>query len=130
MLLTLAGMRFVGEGLREILIGSVATDVHADGRAPFLRTVDRLMGLQEGGVRVTAPGRRLSGTALLRTSGVPASLLGATFSCHVMEYACGRCPGCEKHRETLGLFAGTQAANGGGRVGRARSRASAGVQEG
>ena len=104
MLLTLAGMRFVGEGLREILIGSVATDVHADGCAPFLRTIDRLMGLQEGGVRVSAPARRLTGPALLRSSGIPASLLGATFSCHVMEYACGRCPGCEKHRETLRNF--------------------------
>lgn len=103
-LVTLAGMRFVAEGLSEILIGTVATDVHADGRAPFLRTLDRLMRLQEGGVRVVAPARHLSGPALLAASGLPASALGATFSCHVMEYACGQCRGCEKHRETLRSF--------------------------
>ena len=101
MLVTLAGMRFVSEGLSEIMIGAVSSDVHADGRAPFLRTLDRLMRLQEGAVRLAAPARRLSGPDLIRTSGVPRSILGATFSCHVMEYACGRCRGCEKHRATL-----------------------------
>ncbi|KQT70260.1 7-cyano-7-deazaguanine synthase [Methylobacterium sp. Leaf465] len=104
MLLTLAGMRFVGEGLTELLIGSVATDVHADGRPPFLRAMDRVMAVQEGGVRVKAPARCLDGPALLETSGIPERILGATFSCHVMEYACGRCPGCNKHRETLRRF--------------------------
>ncbi|AWN42508.1 7-cyano-7-deazaguanine synthase [Methylobacterium durans] len=105
MLVTLAGMRFVGEGLTEILLGAINTDVHADGRPPFLRAVDRLMHLQEGGVRVTAPASRLSALELLGVSGLPRSLLGATFSCHVMEYACGRCRGCEKHRETLSCLA-------------------------
>lgn len=101
MLITLAGIRFVEEGLSEILFGAVRTDVHADGRAPFIRTVDRLMRLQEGGVGVSAPARHLSGPELVRISGVDRALLGATFSCHVMEYACGRCRGCEKHQATL-----------------------------
>lgn len=34
MLITLAGMRFVPEGLSEVIIGSVASDAHADG-PPF-----------------------------------------------------------------------------------------------
>ena len=112
MLVTLAGMRFVAEGLTEIMLGAIRTDVHADGRAPFLRTVDRLMHLQEGGVRVTAPARHLSALELVRRSGIPRSLLGATFSCHVMEYACGRCRGCEKHQETLARIDGGRARAG------------------
>lgn len=101
MLVTLAGMRFVNEGLREIIIGAVRTDVHADGKAPFIRGIDRLMSLQEGAVRVSAPARSLHPLKLLRLSGFPDTLLGLTFSCHVMEYPCGRCRGCLKHLDTL-----------------------------
>src|SRR5262249_39932325 len=43
MLITLAGMRFVSEGLSEIMIGAVKTDVHADGKGPFIREIDKLM---------------------------------------------------------------------------------------
>lgn len=106
MLVTLAAMHLVGRGLTEIILGAVSSDRHADGRPPFLRAMDRVMSLQEGAVRVSAPGRRLSGAALLKRSGVPAELLGATFSCHVAEYACGRCRGCTKHRDTLRRFGG------------------------
>jgi len=101
MLVTLAGMRFVADGLTEIMIGAVKTDVHADGKYPFLRTIDRLMTLQEGRVNVTAPARKLSPEKLLDVSGFPLSAIGLTFSCHVMEYPCGRCRGCEKHLATL-----------------------------
>lgn len=101
MLITLAGMRFVSEGLTEILIGAVSTDVHADGKAPFLRSINKLMALQEGGVTVTAPARALHPYKLLTMSGFPHSLLGLTFSCHAMEYPCGRCRGCSKHLETI-----------------------------
>lgn len=101
MLITVAGMRFLSEGLKEIMIGAVRTDVHADGKAPFLRGINRVMSLQEGGVAVTAPGRRLHPRRLLQASGFPHSLIGLTFSCHVMEYPCGRCRGCEKHLETV-----------------------------
>jgi 7-cyano-7-deazaguanine synthase len=101
MLITLAGMRFVNEGLREIMIGAVRTDVHADGKAPFIRGISRLMSLQEGAVTVSAPGRSLRPLNLLRLSGFPDTLLGLTFSCHVMEYPCGRCRGCLKHLNTL-----------------------------
>src|SRR5581483_6428536 len=59
MLITLAGMRFVSEGLEEIMIGAVRTDAHADGKSPFLRGMDRVMSVQEGRVRVSAPARPL-----------------------------------------------------------------------
>jgi 7-cyano-7-deazaguanine synthase len=101
MLITLAGMRFINRGLREIMIGAVRSDIHADGKAPFLRAVHRLMSLQEGGVKVSAPARSFHALKLMQISGFPAALLGLTFSCHVMQYPCGKCRGCQKHLDTL-----------------------------
>lgn len=101
MLVTLAAMKFMPEGLKEIILGSVSTDHHADGKAPFLKSLDRTLGLQEGHVRVVAPARRMSTKTLLRKSGFPYELIGLTFSCHVHEYACGQCNGCIKHRECV-----------------------------
>jgi 7-cyano-7-deazaguanine synthase len=101
MLVTLAGMLLLPEGVTEIMVGAVSTDRHADGRAPFFRAFDRTMHLQEGGVRVTAPAKKFSSITLLRKSGFPEDLLGLTFSCHVHEYACGQCGGCLKHRDVV-----------------------------
>lgn len=101
MLLTLAAMLLQPKGLSEILIGAVSTDVHADGRPPFLRAIDRVMRIQEGKVRVRAPGSSLNSTMLLRRSGFPYRLVGLTFSCHLHDYACGQCNGCKKHRDVV-----------------------------
>lgn len=101
MLVTLAAMHMQPEGLREVLVGAVSTDLHADSSAAFFRGLDRTMRAQEGHVRVKAPARRLSPAQLLRRSGLPRALVGLTFSCHVHEYACGQCGGCLKHREVI-----------------------------
>lgn len=101
MLVTLAAMLLMPQGLKEIMVGSVSTDRHADGRAPFYRALDRAVSLQEGGVRVTAPVRQYSTPKLLKLSGFPYDLVGLTFSCHVHEFACGQCSGCLKHRECV-----------------------------
>lgn len=101
MLVTLAGMLLLPEGLQEVMLGAVCTDRHADGHSPFLRALDRTMRVQEGVVRVSAPARKFSSATLLRKSGFPKDLVGLTFSCHVHEYACGQCDGCIKHREVI-----------------------------
>jgi 7-cyano-7-deazaguanine synthase len=101
MLVTLIGMLLQPEGLSEIVIGAVATDRHADGHRPFLKTLDRLMQLQEGKVALRAPAAMMTTVALLKKVRFPRRLIGLTFSCHVHEYACGKCSGCTKHREVV-----------------------------
>jgi len=101
MLVTLAAMSLMPQGVKEIMVGSVSTDRHADGRAPFYRGLDRTMSVQEGGVRVSAPARQYSTVKLLKMCQFPYELIGLTFSCHVHEYACGQCSGCKKHRECV-----------------------------
>jgi 7-cyano-7-deazaguanine synthase len=101
MLVTLAAMQLMPQGFNEIMVGSVCTDRHADGKAPFYRALDRMVSLQEGNVRVTAPARKYSTSKLLRMSGFPYGLIGLTFSCHVYEFACGQCSGCIKHRQCV-----------------------------
>ena len=98
MLVTLTGMLLQPEGLSEIIIGTVATDRHADGRQPFLKTLHRLMKLQEGKVAVSAPAAMMTSVALVERSRFPERLVGLTFSCHLHHYACGQCRGCVKHR--------------------------------
>lgn len=114
-LITLAAMALVGRGLRELMIGIVATDVHADGSQAFVDAMDALLALQEGAVRLTAPGLLMTGAELLRNSGFPHDLIGLTFSCHTHQYACGQCGGCDKHRETVQeVYKGGQQSSVGG----------------
>lgn len=101
MLVTLAAMRHVADGLRVIVIGAVGTDTHADGKAPFLDAMDRALELQEGGVRLSAPARDRDPVDLVRTSGLGPELLSLAFSCHSGPFACGQCRGCTKRRLTL-----------------------------
>lgn len=106
LLVTLAGMRLVDQGVAEIMIGTVLGDGrHADGRPQFVRTISDLMGMQEGGVQVSAPAFDLTSEDLVTASGIPRSLLGYTYSCHVSRYACGRCRGCAKHRQVMDFAA-------------------------
>ncbi|MGV8041498.1 MAG: 7-cyano-7-deazaguanine synthase [Thermoanaerobaculaceae bacterium] len=103
LLITLGAAYAVGHGFQVLLIGTVKSDGgrHRDGSPEFLRTVDRLVRLQEGAIRVLAPGLRLSSAEVVRKSKIPRGLLLATHSCHVSQDACGRCPGCRKHSEVV-----------------------------
>lgn len=106
-LITLAAMALVGRGLKELMIGIVSTDLHADGSVEFVNTMDRLLQLQEGSVRLVAPALEMTGAELLRRSGFPYDLIGLTFSCHTHRYACGQCGGCAKQRDTVDEVYGT-----------------------
>jgi 7-cyano-7-deazaguanine synthase len=102
LLVTLVGMRAIADGVGELLLASVASDgKHADGRADFFRAMDAVMALQEGAIRITAPAHGLTTVQLVRNSGIPQDILAWSHSCHVSEYACGRCRGCTKHAAVM-----------------------------
>ncbi len=104
MVITLAAMALAGEHCSEIMIGTVKTDrQHPDGRARFLKAMDRLLRSQSE-TTLVAPAAKLTTGQLIHASGAPPELLGWTFSCHTGEWACGRCRGCHKHLDvTKGL---------------------------
>jgi len=102
LLVSLAGAWGIGRGASEILVGSIASDGrHADGTASFYEQLDRLMVLQEGGLRVKVPAIEMHSAELITESGVSDAVLGWTHSCHVRNVACGTCPGCAKRRDIL-----------------------------
>jgi 7-cyano-7-deazaguanine synthase len=102
LLLTIAAARSVGLGIKQLLIGTVASDrVHADGTPTFVATIAQLMSMQEGAITVDAPAIAMSSAQLVRLSGVPLGTLAWAHSCHVANLACGRCRGCAKHFSTM-----------------------------
>ena len=103
LLITLAAAWGVTRGVTELLLGTVATDGarHRDGTEEFRASIDSLVSLQEGGIRVHAPAATMDAAELLSVSGVPESVLAWTHSCHRANLPCTQCPGCVKRGETL-----------------------------
>jgi len=100
LLVTFAAARGMSLGVTEIMTGSVASDKsHADGRPEFYHALDRLVALQEGEIKVSAPALSMSTAELVRIAKVPRSLLAWSHSCHTGNLACGGCRGCVKHYE-------------------------------
>ncbi len=101
LILTIAGAVALRAGEEELMIGTLRTDgEHADGRAEFIDLISRLMAMQEGGLRVSAPAIALSAPELATVSAIPKSILGWAHSCHKGNLACGQCRGCVKHFKT------------------------------
>jgi 7-cyano-7-deazaguanine synthase len=101
-LVTLAAMKGVTRGVQRLILGTLKSDGrHADGRPDFIITLDLLLRLQEGGLRLEAPAIGMTAAELIRTSNVPMEILAWAHSCHVGAHACGLCRGCQKHYETL-----------------------------
>lgn len=98
MLLSIAAMKAVTMGVDELMIGTVASDsFHADGSARFVQLMDELLSMQEGQLRVSAPGIHLNSVELIQHISAPQSLLAWSHSCHVSDLPCGVCRGCCKH---------------------------------
>ena len=98
LLVTIAATKAVQAGLQQLAVGCLSTDRgHIDGRASFIRAMDRLLSIQEGGLRLVAPAIRLTAATLVRKSGIPLDLLAWAHSCHTSNLACGHCRGCNKH---------------------------------
>jgi 7-cyano-7-deazaguanine synthase len=57
--------------------------------------------LQEGEIALDAPAISETTVELCRRTAVPHSVLGWAHSCHTGPFACGRCRGCNKHRQGM-----------------------------
>ncbi len=102
LIVTLAAMRAIEDGVTELLVGSVGTDgTHADGTPGFYERLDSLVSQQEGGLRIRVPAITMSTVELVRQSGIGMDLLAWSHSCHVASFACGQCRGCVKHAECM-----------------------------
>lgn len=102
LLITLAAARFIGEGIRRLLLGTVRSDEsHIDGTPRFVAAMSSLLEMQEGAMRVEAPAINLTAAELVRQSQIPLEILAWAHSCHVSDFACGSCRGCHKHFITM-----------------------------
>ena len=98
LLITLAAMRLYKTAEVHLIIGSVRSDrKHADGRANFLKSMRKILGIQKIDLVLEYPASRLSTESLILDTKIPTEILGYTFSCHSGPLACGRCPGCVKN---------------------------------
>jgi 7-cyano-7-deazaguanine synthase len=103
-LITFAAAWGIGHGASEVAIGTVSTDGdrHVDGAMPFVRAMDDLLSMQEGGMRVLAPAISLTTEELIERSRISRAVLALTYSCHVSNQPCGDCGGCEKRDSVWG----------------------------
>lgn len=102
LLLTLALMKGIKLGVKELMLASVKSDgFHMDGTERFYELANSLSEYQECNIRITAPCIHLSTAELVRISGVPQELLFWAHSCHKSNVACGSCRGCNKYIQVL-----------------------------
>ena len=108
MLVTLALMKAIQLGVCELMVGSVKTDAqHTDGTAAFYEQLSKLVLMQEGSIKVTAPAIEIATVELVKRSGIPENILMYAHSCHTSNHPCGRCHGCTKYmyvKEQLGIL--------------------------
>jgi len=108
MLVTLALMKAIQLGVCELMVGSVKTDAqHTDGTAAFYEQLSKLVLMQEGSIKVTAPAIEMTTVELVKRSGIPENILMYAHSCHTSNHPCGRCHGCTKYmyvKEQLGIL--------------------------
>ncbi|MHB1563275.1 MAG: 7-cyano-7-deazaguanine synthase [Leptospirillum sp.] len=102
LIVTFAAMRAVTLGITHLWIGTVQSDrSHQDGTFEFVDMLSKLLSLQEGGLTIDAPAIHLTTIELFRLSGIQASQLAWSHSCHKANVACGNCRGCNKYFEVL-----------------------------
>jgi 7-cyano-7-deazaguanine synthase len=102
LLATLAGMKAVSIGATELMLASVAADsVHVDGTPSFYEALNKVMGMQEGALTISAPALHMTTAELVRVSAIDRATLAWAHSCHTSSLACGDCRGCYKHQQVM-----------------------------
>lgn len=108
MLVTLALMKAIQVGVCELMVGSVKTDAqHIDGTPDFYEQLSKLVSMQEGEIKVTAPAIDMTTVELVKKADIPDKILMYAHSCHTSNYPCGKCHGCNKYlyvKEQLGIL--------------------------
>lgn len=108
MLVTLALMKAIQLEVCELMVGSVKTDAqHLDGTAEFYEQLSKLVSMQEGGIKVSAPAIAMTTVELIKVSGIPENILMYAHSCHTSNSPCGKCHGCMKYlyvKDQLGIL--------------------------
>ncbi len=108
MLVTLALMKAIQLDVSELMVGSVKTDAqHADGTPEFYEQLSKLVSIQEGSIKVTAPAIGMTTVELVKECGIPENILMYAHSCHTANHPCGKCHGCTKYmfvKEQLGIL--------------------------
>ena len=101
LLITMASMKAINFGIKELIFGAVITDSkHTDGTLKFYKKINELIQYQEGKIKISVPAIKMTSEQLVLKSKIPLSILGWTHSCHVSNYPCGICNGCSKHIQT------------------------------
>ncbi|MBS4064723.1 MAG: 7-cyano-7-deazaguanine synthase [Chitinophagaceae bacterium] len=102
LLVTLASMKAISYGIKEVMLGSVLSDgFHKDGTEGFYSILNSLMNYQEGSINISAPAISLTSTELVHVSKVTSDLLFYAHSCHKSNVPCGHCRGCYKYIEVI-----------------------------
>jgi 7-cyano-7-deazaguanine synthase len=97
LLITLASMQGIKDGISELYLASVKSDnFHKDGTQYFYKLSDELVSYQEGQIRVLCPTLEYFSHELVGKFNVPLELLSIAHSCHISNIACGKCSGCRK----------------------------------
>jgi 7-cyano-7-deazaguanine synthase len=97
LLITLASMQSQKDSIDEMYLASVKSDnFHKDGTKEFYDIINSLLEYQEGGLKVKCPTLQFYSHELALIYNVPKHLLTIAHSCHVSNYACGKCSGCIK----------------------------------
>ena len=102
-LISIAAMKCHALGIKELMFGTLSSDgFHTDGTARFFESMNKLLDLQEGELKVTTPAIGLTAVQLIEASAIPIEILAWSHSCHVHDISCGFCRGCEKHFHAMG----------------------------
>lgn len=103
LLITIGCMSAISYKVDELYIGTVNSDgdIHSDGTSEFVKRIDQVICIQEGGIRIIAPAIEYTTLELIQLSNIPIELLLWAHSCHKSDVACGNCRGCNKYAETF-----------------------------
>lgn len=97
LLITFASMQGIKDGVKEIYLASVKSDCfHKDGTEEFYKLINDLVFYQEGKIKVVCPTLEYYSHELATKYKVPIELLTIAHSCHISNFACGKCSGCIK----------------------------------